>query len=110
MRTIEGSEELLRIVDDVDTNHKMRRCLVIRVKKLNKLSGRLGKLVRLIIISQSWSLTGRGPSSKELAKTPVGASQMSAGFLHLYEAEQTSGPLGLTPGGYTGLTPGLLDD
>lgn len=35
---------------------------------------------------------------------------MSAGFLHLYVAEQTSGPLGLTPGGYTGLTPGVLDD
>lgn len=40
MRTTEGSEELLRIIDDVDTNHKMRRCLVIRVKKLNKLSSR----------------------------------------------------------------------
>ena len=53
MRTTEGSEELLRIIDDVDTNHKMRRCLVIRVEKLNKLSSRLGKLVRLIVISQS---------------------------------------------------------
>jgi len=40
MRASEGSEELLRIVDDVDTNHKMCRCLVIRVEKLNKLSGR----------------------------------------------------------------------
>ena len=55
MRTTEGSEELLRIIDDVNTNHKMRRCLVIRIEKLNKLSGRLGKLVRLMFISQSWS-------------------------------------------------------
>lgn len=44
-------------------------------------------------------LTGSGPSSKDEAKTPAGASQMSPAILHLYVAEHTSGLLGLTPVG-----------
>lgn len=44
-------------------------------------------------------LTGVGPSSKELAKTPSGESQMAPGIRHLYVEEQTWGLLGLTPKG-----------
>lgn len=40
--------------------------------------------------------TGDGPSSKELANTPVGESQMSPGILHLYVPEQMVWELGST--------------
>jgi hypothetical protein len=54
--------------------------------------------------------TGRGPSSKEDARTPSGASQKSPGILHRYVAEHICGLVGLTPSGYTGLVLGIFDD
>ena len=54
-------------------------------------------------------LTGNGPSSNALAKKPEGASHMSPGILHLYVEEQTWGPLGSNPWGYTGFVLGVFE-
>src|ERR1700722_9007292 len=50
--------------------------------------------------------TRNGPSSNPIAKTPAGASQISFGARHLYVEEQTTGPVGSTPTGYTGFCDG----
>jgi hypothetical protein len=55
-----------------------------------------------VFLEAGTKLTGSGPSSNELANTPVGASQTSPGILHLYAVvEQTSWLPASSPWGYT---------
>lgn len=88
-RTLERLKRVLelgRAVDDVDTDHEVRRDEVVLVEELVERHGSLNcaraRQSRVSRRSDAGSLTGRGPSSKLEPNTPSGASQRSSWLRH----------------------------